>query len=313
MNPAHALMIKTNHYLIKGGELTQQHKATITSKLLAAKSTPQDATRRFAKIKGRERDMYPFSYVLPYNGGEKPVTILNQRPKTQILSMNSYELEILRLLCLFAPNDPAVQEMTGKTIRRLKNTCFGGKGCSTGECYDAGLVTLRFAATAAPKDIGWMANLVSTYNGSALKRKRSRYYGHDYLHYYSWYYWLCLSELPQHLAEPEIARHANEILSVVNKGLEMTTEANKVLSPVKLSLVKNCISRLPAYAYIGEQLPCESKDGRLHLDFKTEHAVMKDVQYTRNEPKITKAEVNAENKKHIPTDDKITWAEIMVN
>jgi len=265
MNKAHALMVKTNHYLIKGGELTEEHKLTITKRLLAAKTTPEQARRRFTKIAGSERDMYPYSYVLPYNGGEKPVTIFNQLPKTQILSMNSYELEILRLLCLFAPDNPEVRDMVAQTQARLRRTCFGNRGCGTGECYDAGLVTLRFLSATAPGNKSWISGMIDTYNAYAGKRKHSKYYRYDYSRYYTWYYWLCLSELPYDIAEPEILKHKDEMLTVAKNGMAVKTEEDKILAPIKLFALKNCISRLPLYANLKNVRPIEN-DRQVYLE-----------------------------------------------
>jgi len=264
MNQTHALMLKTNHYLIKGGELTDAHKLTITNKLLAAKSTTEQVKRRFG-LKNKERHMYPYSYVLPYNGGEKLVTILNQQPKTQILSMNSYELEILRLLNLLTPNNPDVKNMSDQAFSRLKKTCFGNRGCGTGECYDAGLVSLRFLSTAAPSNEYWISNLINSYNAHAEKRKRSRYYGRDYTRYYIWYYWLCLSELPYELAGREINKYKNDMLAIAKQGMTMYTEEDKILAAIKIHIIKNCISRLPEYESIRNIQPTEN-DRRIYLE-----------------------------------------------
>ena len=263
----HELMLRTNHYLIKGGELTNAQKANITGQLLAAKSTPEQSQRRFTKIKGSERDMYPYLYVLPYNGGVKLSTIFNQEPKTQILSMNNYELEIVRLLYLFEPDNSTVDDMVEQILERLKKTCFGNLGCGTGECFDAGLITLRFLATTVPDSTTWISNLIKCYNDHAAKRKYSKYYGPHYTKYYTWYYWLCLGELPYDIAEPELMKYKEEILSAAQTGLEMTTEANKILNPVRMSALKSCISRLPEYADTKEHQPYISdKDGRLRFD-----------------------------------------------
>jgi hypothetical protein len=242
---AHELMVRTNHYIIKGGELTDAHKANITNQLLAAKSTPEQARRRFPKITGNERQMYPFLYVLPYNGGVKLNTIFNQQPQTQILSMNMYELEIIRLLYLFTPENLEIQDMVGQTLDRLKKTCFGNHGCATGECFDAGLVTLRFLAAAVPNDTRWIANQISTYNNNIAEKKRSRYYGRQYSLYYMWYYWLCLSELPFEIAQPEILRHNDEMLPLVDKDMAAKSKEDEIFNAVRLSALKNCLSRLP--------------------------------------------------------------------
>jgi len=240
---AHELMVRTNHYLIKGGELTDSHKANITSQLLAAKSTPEQSRRRFTKITGDERQMYPLLYVLPYNGGAKLNTILNQQPQTQILSMNMYELEILRLLHLLAPDNPEIQDMVGQVLERLKRTCFGNRGCATGECFDTGLVTLRFLSAAVPDNKSWIADQINSYNNNIAEKKRSKYYGRQYSLYYMWYYWLCLSELPLEIAEPEILRHKDEMLPLLEKSMTSRSKEDEVFNAVRLSALRNCLSR----------------------------------------------------------------------
>jgi len=263
---AYELMIKANHYLIKGGELTAAHKENITTQLLAAKSTPQQAQRRFTKLKGGERDMYPFLYVLPYNGGIKLNTIFDQEPQTQILSMNMYELEIIRLLSVFNPDDPEIQDMVKQVLGRLKKTCFGNRGCGTGECYDAGLITLRFLSSTAPEEKLWITDQINCYNNHIAEKKRSKYYGRQYARYYMWYYWLCLSELPIELAKPEILRHKEELFSSAHESMLVNSEKDQVFNTVRLSALRNCLSRLSEYEYLQEYQPYVSEyDGRLHL------------------------------------------------
>ena len=48
---AYELMIKTNHYIIKGGELTEGQKVTVVRQLMAAKTTPEQANRFYLGVK----------------------------------------------------------------------------------------------------------------------------------------------------------------------------------------------------------------------------------------------------------------------
>jgi len=98
---AYELMIKTNHYLIEGGELTDAHKSKIVKRLLEARSTSEQAQRFYRGVRAfneNEQRMYPIFYIPSYNNGKKYQTVIPMTPKTHILSANSYELEILRLL-----------------------------------------------------------------------------------------------------------------------------------------------------------------------------------------------------------------------
>jgi len=268
MMTAHELMVKTNHYLIKGGGLTAAQKANVVRRLLAARS-PESAVQsfkagvkapEFLRMRGQSSDtrvMYPLFYVPPYNEGKKLQTVLPMSPGTHILSSNSYELEILRLLFLFAPENSAVQDMAVRTLARLKTTCFGAHDCHHGECFHSALVTLRFIA-AVSDDPAWMEkliNLFNTYNGETRRHGNT-----------VWYYWLCLSELPLAVAEPELLRWETELFARLQKSAVMNSENDKIHNPVLLCVLRNCLCRLPGYAYIKRRQPYVSeKDGRLHF------------------------------------------------
>lgn len=104
--------------------------------------------------------MYPIYYIPPYHGNRKLRLIQGYLPKTNILYANHYELEIIRLLFLFAPENPKVQEMTENTLERLKQTCFGNS-CTQGECLAAGISVLRFLTAARPDDTEWIDRLLN--------------------------------------------------------------------------------------------------------------------------------------------------------
>lgn len=268
------LMIETNRYLIKGAPapfetlLSESQKAGIVRQLLAARSDAQTKERFYRGVKfpgnidDAGRRMYPLFYIPPYNDGKKLKTIYNQTPKTHIFSANLYELEILRLLRLLAPNHPEVLEMISKTLARLKTTCFGNEDDGMGECFDTSLVALRFLAAACPHDTDWIKSRIVSYNNHAGEKKRP---------WYSlWYYWLCLSELPFDIAEPEIMKYKNEMLNwLKNKSCVMNSEHDKAVHPVLLCSLRNCLCRFSEYEYIkGRQPYISEKNGRLYFDME---------------------------------------------
>lgn len=171
-------MIKRNHDLIKGSEVTDEQKVYVAQQLLAARSTPEQARRFYMGVKfpsnidGDGRRMYPIFFLPPYNGGRKMKTVLNQTPKTQILSSNMYELEILRLLHLLCPQDPDVEEMIDVTLQRLKTTCFGYWDDGVGEYFDTSLVVLRFISTVVPNETAWIKSRIANYNNHVHEKKR---------------------------------------------------------------------------------------------------------------------------------------------
>ena len=118
---AYELMIKTNHHLIKGGELSDAQKANIVRQLLVAQTGENEIQKFYKKMKA-DGATYPGYFLPPYNNNKKYQTVIPMSPKTHILSMNAYEMEILRLLYLFVPENPIVKDMVEGTFKRLENS-----------------------------------------------------------------------------------------------------------------------------------------------------------------------------------------------
>lgn len=122
--------------------------------------------------------IYPDFYIPPYNENKKLRLIQGYLPKTNILYANHYELEIIRLLFMFAPENKKVNELVKHTLQRLKNTCFGNS-CTQGECLATGISVLRFLSVTQPDDSEWIDRMlnplgdifVSLGNGQASKQK----------------------------------------------------------------------------------------------------------------------------------------------
>lgn len=264
------LMINTNRYLIKGGEFTEAQKINIVNQFLVARSDEKTKQSFYKGVNAPEylvslgksndgRKMYPLFYIPPYNNGKKLQTVIPMSPKTHILSANSYELEIIRLLYLFAPDDSTIKDMGNKTLARLKTTCFGYQDCHVGECFHSALIVLRFLAAVTPDDTEWIKKLISLYKNHINDAMR-----HSGV---TWYYWLCLSELPIEIAETEIRDSKDAILRQLNRSCVMNSESDKTIHPVLICTIRNVMARLPEYAYIKDRQPyINEKDGRLYFD-----------------------------------------------
>ena len=268
----HELMVKTNHYLIKDGELTATQKDKIVRQLLAAQSDEKTKQSFYKGVKypgnadkNGEGHMYPIYFIPPYNDNKKYQTVIPMSPKTHILSVNSYELEIVRLLHLFAPEDAVVADMVKKSLERLKTTCYGYHDCAVGECFHTALIVLRFIAATASDDTAWIDKLIAFFKQHIDEKLALRSKGvHGNV---LWYYWLCLSELPIALAEPEILRYKNRIIGQLSRSSVMNSENDKTNHPVMICAIRNTLSRLPEYAYIKDCQPyVNENDGRLHFD-----------------------------------------------
>ena len=243
---AYELMIKTNHHLIRDGVLTDAQKATIARKLREGKIT--DGRRRTF-----DAYAYPRFYIPPHNNGKKLQTIIPISPKTNIVADNAYEYEIIRLLHQFAP-DAETAHMIAETKARLKRTCFGYQSCHYAECFEAGLMVLRFLSFAALDERDWIAKQITMYNNHFKDRKH-----HNGVQKF---YWLILSELPQDIAQTEVKRQENAIIDHLNRSYLIKNGTEDVA----LYAMRNALMRLPAYAYLNKRAPfTDEKTGRLRF------------------------------------------------
>jgi len=110
-------------------------------------------------------------------------------------------------------------------IERLKTTCFGNEDDGVGECFDTSLVVLRFLAAVTPNETEWMQSRINTFHNHLNDKKRP---------WFSlWYFWLCLSELPSKIAEPEIIKYKDQMLPwLTTKSAVMNSEHDKTIHPV---------------------------------------------------------------------------------
>lgn len=120
-------------------------------------------------------------------------------------------------------------------------------------------MTLRFLASVAQDETTWIKKRIHNYHKHF--HEKHRHWG------VKWYYWLCLSELSFAIAEDEIRRNKDELLKQINRSYVMNSESDRVIHPMILCVIRNCLARFPEYEYIKERLPyINERDGRLYFD-----------------------------------------------
>ena len=244
---AYELMIKTNHSIIRGEKFSNAKKADIVRQLRENKIT-DGSLRTF------DAYAYPRFYIPPHNNGKKLQTIIPISPKTNIVADNAYEFEILRLLHLFQP-DEDVAHMIEVTLERLRNTCFGYKSCHYADCFEAGMMVLRFLSFAATDDRDWIKKQIDMYNNHFADRRH-----HSGVQKY---YWLILSDMPLEIAEPEILRQRDHIIDHLSRNY-LIKDGNE---DIALCAMRNALARLPEFSYIKDRRPYVSEEsGRLQFD-----------------------------------------------
>jgi len=238
MTPYEA-MVSLNHRIIRYGaeSVSAAEREEAVSLLLSARCDGDRRNRFYTAVRfpgnrdEQGRRLYPAFMIPPYNHGEKCRTILGQLPGTHILSANGYELEILRLLHLFAPEHPDVRDMNDKTIYRLRHTCFANEDDGAGECFDTNLIALRYLGTVAPALTGWMRDRIGVFH---------RHYGEKKRPWQTmWYYYLCLSELPMVVVQEDLELYKGELLRFLGKYGGVAGEEQEML----LAILRRCLER----------------------------------------------------------------------
>ena len=154
------VLMGLNRKMIFGEEIADAEKEEAVSVFLNGICDKGDIVKykKRMRVNAETDNIYPNYYIPPYVGGKKLRLIQGYLPKTNILYANHYELEILRLLYILAPENKTVCEMVNNTLQRLKGTCFGNS-CMQGECLATGISVLRFLAVATPEDKEWIDKL----------------------------------------------------------------------------------------------------------------------------------------------------------
>lgn len=255
-------VISLNRRLIEGDTITPAERQTASELFLANVSDRRTVTRFHNGVNapGPEdgRRMYPEFFIPPYNEGKKYVTVTGVTPKTHILSSNAYELEILRLLALFSPDNEIIKSMLHRTRERLATTCFAGS-CYLGECCETGLVALRFLSSVFASDLVWQRNL--TEKAVAYLDDKKRHSGTRF------YLWLTLSELSDGIALPVIKTFEGELCRLLGRSFIIKSDYDCVINTQCKYILRNCLSRLDKYAFLTGRRPYVSeRDGRLYFD-----------------------------------------------
>lgn len=156
------ILMEINRKAIFSEEISGAEKEQAISILLDGICCKEDILKykKRMRVNFETDNIYPNYYIPPYNGNKKLRLIQGYLPKTNILYANHYELEIVRLLFMFAPENEKINEIVVNILQRLKNTCFGNS-CTQGECMAAGISVLRFLAVTQPNDLEWIDKLLS--------------------------------------------------------------------------------------------------------------------------------------------------------
>jgi len=157
---SYRILIEVSQNAAEGEKYTDKEKQEIVEQLLNGMACKEDVKKYKLRMRVNPYtdNIYPNYFIPPYNENKKLRLADGSLPKTHILYANYFELEILRILFQFAPENEMVQEMITNTLQRLKNTCYGNN-CPKGECVTTGKEVLRFLQMVCPEEKDWIKKL----------------------------------------------------------------------------------------------------------------------------------------------------------
>jgi len=157
---SYRILIEVSQNEAEGEKYTDKEKQEIVEQLLNGMACKEDVKKYKLRMRVNPYtdNIYPNYFIPPYNENKKLRLADGSLPKTHILYANYFELEILRILFQFAPENEMVQKMITNTLQRLKNTCYGNN-CPKGECVTTGKEVLRFLQMVCPEEKDWIKKL----------------------------------------------------------------------------------------------------------------------------------------------------------
>jgi len=260
------ILKETNRKLFTGETFKDLEKKEICDTLLSAKSDTYTVNKFHKGVRAPDdgRMLYPQFFIPPYNDGKKLRLVTGQLPKTQLLSSNHYELEILRILALWDNSNPVVNRMLDETLKRLDTTCFA-HFCSTGECVGAGIAVLRLLSVLSPKDGKWIDKILNPlikqydggHNGMAATNNNVPVF----------YLYAVLPDIENDACLTLIEQRKNWIIHMLTRGSITGPAIQDTYNVTLLYILKNALTMLPEYAFMkSRKVYISDKDNRCYCD-----------------------------------------------
>ena len=120
------MLMEINRKQVFGEEISDAEKKDAVAAFLNGVCDKEEILKykKRMRVNAETDNIYPYFYIPPYNANKKLRIVQGYLPKTNILYANHYELEIIRLLYMFAPENEIVCDMVKTTLQRLKGDLF---------------------------------------------------------------------------------------------------------------------------------------------------------------------------------------------
>lgn len=260
------IICETNRKQVFGDYISDDEKTYIVSSLLKD-INPEEVLCNLRKYPHTAKG--PYFYLPPHDIGKKLRLIQGYLPKTNILYNNHYELEILRLLAMYAPSEPMVEVMVKATLERLQNTCFG-KSCTQGECFPVGISVLRLLSVLQTED-EWIRMLLEPLGQAFMAFGNGQMVIQNYLPLT--YLLMVFTDLKNEATIDMIDHKKEWLLTLLRRGWKTGKLSNGKVSEgdtynlMGKYIIRNALGILPEYNNISEhKIYIDPSDERCYCD-----------------------------------------------
>jgi hypothetical protein len=257
------LLCSVNARLIMGESFTDEERRSVVDGICSSRDL-----RDFISVSARtfgapdapgRSAMYPTVFMpsVEERAGRLRL-ITGELPKTRLLSDNAYELEIMRLLSLWARGQPVVEAILQIAEARTRGTPFSSF-CAKGERPGVSVAFLRFWTAYRPDDLEKQREIIHQMRPFSRARDSGQGSWVAGLNVPKFYLLSALNECAYPVVEEELRCCASLLLRMLKRPW-----LDEPYSLLRKHVVRTALSRIPEYAYVSRASFHVGDDGRWH-------------------------------------------------
>ena len=242
-----------NQRMILGEDVGEEEKQRLIDAVLSGLDLAHLVSGEKYATATVSQAMYPDILVLQERPGKLRL-FTGELPRTKILLGNAHELEIARLLALWARGQDKVETILDLIERRLNRTCFGFF-CNKGEGPGTSAAVLRFWAAYRPQDVERQRTIMAGFkpyrDGNGFWRKG--------LTVPEFYLLSAFPECVYEVVEEELQYCSDRLWRLLRRPW-----LDEPYNLLRKHVVRNALSCVPGYEYVAETGFYIGGDGRWH-------------------------------------------------
>jgi hypothetical protein len=257
------LLCSVNARLIMGETVGEDERRAIVDKICSSRDLRgfiSISTKEFGapETPGRSA-MYPTVFIPSAEERAGRLRLITgELPRTKLLSDNAYELEIMRLLSLWARGHQAVEAILEVAEARTRGAPFSSF-CAKGECPGVSVAFLRFWIAYRPNDLAKQREIIRQMRPFSRTHDSGQGSWVRGLKVPKFYLLSALNECAYQVVEEELRCGTSLLLRMLKKPW-----LDEPYNLLRKHVVRTALSRIPEYEYVSRASFYKGDDGRWH-------------------------------------------------